>query len=67
MNRYVLLTSILTPIFAVFLGVIETFIFKIQVDFWTMAIFNFTVAVFISLLVSKVYFIYRDRQIHPNL
>lgn len=60
------MTSILTPIFAVFLVVVETSILKIQGDFLVMAILNFIVAVFISLLASKAYFIYRDNKIQSG-
>jgi len=63
MNRYVLMTSILTPIFSVFLTVVEISIFKIQGDLWVMVILNCIVATFISLLASKAYFINRDSQI----
>ncbi|MAD75607.1 MAG: hypothetical protein CML20_12610 [Rheinheimera sp.] len=67
MNRYVLLTSLLTPMFVLLLWVIETLIFKIRLDFLTMAIFNFAVAVFISVLFAKAYFTWRDRQMNSDL
>lgn len=66
MNRYVLMTSILTPIFAVFLTVVEISIFKIQGDLWAVAILNCIVAILISLLASKAYFIHRDSQIQSG-
>lgn len=49
--------------FVLLLWVIETSIFKIRLEFLTMAIFNFAIAVFISLLFAKAYFTWRDRQI----
>ncbi len=66
MNRYVLMTSILTPIFTVFLTIVEISIFKIQGDLWVMAILNCIVAIFISLLASKAYFIHRDSLIQSG-
>tara|TARA_Y100001001_G_scaffold122191_1_gene120383 strand:- start:538 stop:747 length:210 start_codon:yes stop_codon:yes gene_type:complete len=65
-NRHLLPVFIMTPIVGMMLMFVELHMLMWKAPFIAMWTLNTTVSVVISLCASRIYFKWRDAQLHPN-